>query len=102
MAPFVSRVMFRVSLSSSSSSPRRKPVSKVNRKHCRTEKSHDPEARRVVIKGLDPAGDRPPSKMPDKVRRTSGKAQNPEESGKEMSHNVEELGVVVTERKTRG
>ena len=34
----------------------------------------------------------------DKVRRTSRKAQNPEVSGKEISHKVEELDTVVAEK----
>ena len=53
VAHFVSSETMRVSMSPSSSSPRRKPISKVRKKHCSTQTSHDPKARRMVIEGLD-------------------------------------------------
>ena len=42
-------------------------------------------------------GDRPPSKMSDRVQKTYAKDQIPK--WKEISHNVEELGTVATEKK---
>ena len=47
-----------------------------------------------------PAGSAPSSKMQVRAHKTSRKARNLEQKRKEISHNVEELGMLVNEKKS--